>query len=71
MFKMKRLRESMIAKLAAWVFCIASAMGSIVLGVFMLIGVSEDLFHKSRDEMLKSAYESVNAEFASQAVGHV
>ena len=48
MFKMKRLRESMIAKLAAWVFCIASAMGSIVLGVFMLIGVSEDLFHKSR-----------------------
>ncbi len=71
MFKMKRLRESMIAKLAAWVFCIASAMGSIVLGVFMLIGVSEDLFHKSRDEMLKSAYESVNAEFASQAVEHV
>lgn len=68
MFQMKRLRESVIAKLTAWVLCIVSVMGSVVLGILVIIGVNEDLFYKTRDEMLKNVYEHVNAEFALQAV---
>lgn len=68
MFQMKRLRESVIAKLTAWVLCIVSVMGSVVLGILVIIGVNEDLFYKTRDEMLKNVYESVNAQFALQAV---
>ena len=68
MFQMKRLRESVIAKLTAWVRCIVSVMGSVVLGILVIIGVNEDLFYKTRDEVLKNVYESVNAQFALQAV---
>lgn len=68
MFQMKRLRESVIAKLTAWVLCIVSVMGSVVLGILVIIGVNEDLFYKTRDEVLKNVYESVNAQFALQAV---
>lgn len=71
MFQMKRLRESVIAKLTAWLLCIVSVVGSVVLGIFVMIGVSEDLFYETRDEMLKEVYESVNAQFAQQAVRNI
>lgn len=65
---MKKLRESVIAKLTAWVLCVVSIMGCAVLGIFIVVGVTEDLFYKTRDDMLKRVYESVNEHYSMQAI---
>ncbi|MDE7321666.1 MAG: HAMP domain-containing histidine kinase [Lachnospiraceae bacterium] len=68
---MKILRESVIAKLTAWVLCIVSVLGSVVLGIFVILGVNEDLFYMTRGEMLQEVYESVNTEFSLQVVEYI
>lgn len=65
---MKKLRESLIAKMAAWIICTAAALGSAVLGLCILLGISDDMFHKTRDDMLKRAYENANMEYSEQVV---
>lgn len=68
---MKKLRESVIAKFIAWVICIASVMGGAVLGLFIVVGVSEDIFNQTRDEVLQRSYEMVNGEYSSLALRNI
>lgn len=49
-----------MAKIMAWLLCIVSVMGTVVLGFCLAVGVSEDLWEKTREEALKSAYRIAN-----------
>ncbi|MDE7478266.1 MAG: sensor histidine kinase [Lachnospiraceae bacterium] len=64
---MRKLRESVMAKIIAWLLCIASVIGSAMLGIFMLIGIEEDLLVKTREEELKSVYERINISYSIEA----
>lgn len=68
MFKMKRLKESVMAKIIAWILCVVSVIGSVVLGIFVLLGIEEEMFYKTREELLGEAYESVNVYYSQKAV---
>ena len=69
---MRKLRESMLAKFAAWVICIASAMGCAVLGICVLAGMMDDSLRSStRSEILKDAYESVNIDYSMDVINHL
>lgn len=57
-----------MAKLAAWVLCIASVLGIALLGLCLIAGGSENWFGKTREEALKSAYEYVNAVYSMQTL---
>ena len=46
----------MMAKIMAWLLCIVSAMGTAVLGVCLVVGVSENLWEQTREETLRDAY---------------
>ena len=60
---MKKLRESMFAKFAAWVICIIAAMGCTVMGICILVGfMDSSMINSTRSEMLKDAYESVKVD---------
>ena len=58
----------MFAKFAAWVMCIVSAMGCAVLGVCVIVQMMEG---STRSEMLKNAYESVNADYSIDVINHL
>lgn len=71
MFKVKKLRESLIAKIIAWVLCVASVLGAAALGICLFAGVSENWFGKTRSEALKNAYEHVNAIYSRQTFDEI
>lgn len=71
MFKVKKLREFLLAKLIARMLCIVSAMGCALLGFCFLIGVSENLAHKTRYEVLENVYENINAGYSMDAVEYL
>lgn len=56
-----------MAKIVAWVLCITSVMGTIVLGFCVMVGIGENWFGQTREEALKKAYESANAVYSMQA----
>lgn len=60
-----------MAKMIAWVLCIVSALGCVMLGILLLIGVSEDLFSMTREEVLKENYEFVNGKYSIEAYRHL
>ncbi len=64
---MKKLRCSMMAKIMAWLLCIVSAMGTAVLGVCLVVGVSENLWEQTREETLGDAYRYANIWYSSMA----
>ncbi|MCM1297893.1 MAG: hypothetical protein NC311_20345, partial [Muribaculaceae bacterium] len=65
---MKKLRESVLAKIVAWVLCIVSVLGTIAFGACLVLGISENLFGKTRTEALKREYERANAVYSIRAV---
>ena len=67
MFQVKKLRTSVMAKIIAWLLCIASMMGTCVLGICLAVGVSEDLLVKTREETLKTAYRYANMAYSREA----
>ena len=68
---MKKLRESMLAKFAAWVICILAAMGCAVMGICVLVGfMDSSMISSTRSEMLKDAYESVNVDYSIDVINH-
>lgn len=68
MFKVKKLRESLLAKFIARILCVVSVMGCALLGFCFLIGVSENLADKTRYEVLQSVYENINVRYSMEAV---
>lgn len=71
MFKVKRLRESLLVKLIARILCIVSVIGCVLLGFCFWIGVSENLTDKTRYEVLKNVYENINVRYSIEAVNHL
>ena len=62
----------MLAKFAAWVICIVSAMGCAVLGICVLAGLMDDSLRSStRSKVLKDAYESVNVDHSMDVINHL
>lgn len=64
---MKKLRCSVMAKIVAWLLCIVSVMGTMGLGFCLVVGMSEDLWEKTREEALESAYRIANMSYSSDA----
>ena len=56
-----------MAKIMAWLLCIVSAIGTAVLGVCLVVGVSEDLWGQTREETLRDAYRYANIRYSSMA----
>ena len=71
MFKVKRLRESLLVKLIARILCIVSVIGCALLGFCFWIGVSENLTDKTRYEVLRNVYENINVRYSIEAVNHL
>lgn len=61
---MKKLRESVVVKFVAWVLCIVSILGAAGLTFLILAGVDAGWFGQTRDETMKSTYETVNAVYS-------
>ena len=57
----------MMAKIMAWLLCIVSAMGTAVLGVCLVVGVSENLWEQTREETLRDAYRYANIQYSLMA----
>jgi len=66
MFQVKKLRGSVMAKITAWVLCIASVLGTIVLGICMVYGFFDNLYDRTREETLKDIYKRVNGFYSQQ-----
>lgn len=71
MFKVKKIRGSLLAKLIARILFIISVISCVLLGICFLIGMSENLTDKSRHEVLKSVYENINARYSMEAINHL
>lgn len=56
-----------MAKIVAWLLCIVSVMGTMGLGFCLVVGMSEDLWEKTREEALESAYRIANMSYSSDA----
>ncbi len=69
MFKVKKIRGSLLAKLIARILFIISVISCVLLGICFLIGMSENLTDKSRHEVLKSVYENINARYSMEEIG--
>ena len=70
MFKVKRLRYSIIAKFMAWLLCIVSVMGTAVLGICLVYGVCDGLWEMTREEALRDAYRYANMNYSVRAFGN-
>ncbi|MDE6618942.1 MAG: hypothetical protein K2K74_00340, partial [Lachnospiraceae bacterium] len=64
---MKKLRNSVIAKCVAWLLCIPSIMGTVMLGICLVVGVCDGLWDQTREEAVKDAYEVANAAYSREA----
>lgn len=64
---MKNLRNSVIAKIMAWLLCVVSIMGTIALGICLVFGICDDLFEKTREETLESVYRYTNMSYSTDA----
>ena len=64
---MMKLRNSVIAKITAWMFCIASIMGTVVLGICLAYGICDGLLEQTREEALKSIYRYANMTYSREA----
>ncbi|MDE7204099.1 MAG: HAMP domain-containing histidine kinase [Lachnospiraceae bacterium] len=62
-----KLRNSVIAKITAWMFCIASIMGTVVLGICLAYGICDGLLEQTREEALKSIYRYANMTYSREA----
>lgn len=65
---MKKLRSSVMAKIAAWLLCIISVMGTLVLGLFLMFGLCEDMFELTREEALERQYKYANMAYSREAI---
>ncbi|MDE7272425.1 MAG: HAMP domain-containing histidine kinase, partial [Lachnospiraceae bacterium] len=61
------MRYSVMAKLTAWLLCIVSVMGTVVLGFFLAVGVMEDMWGQTREEALKDNYRFANMRYSVDA----
>ena len=64
---MKKLRNSVTAKITAWLFCIISIMGIVTLGFGLIYGICEGLFELTRDEALQKVYRNANITYSINA----
>ncbi|MDE7418341.1 MAG: HAMP domain-containing histidine kinase [Lachnospiraceae bacterium] len=62
-----KLRNSVIAKITAWMICIASIMGTVVLGICLAYGIFDGLLEQTREEALKSIYKYANMDYSREA----
>lgn len=70
MFKVKKLRYSIVAKCLAWLLCIVSAMGTGVLGLCLAGGVSGGMWEMTREEALENSYRYANMNYSVMAFGN-
>lgn len=56
-----------MAKIVAWLLCIVSAIGTIVLGICLVVCVCDDLWGQTREETLKEAYQFANRRYSTDA----
>jgi len=66
----KKLRCSVMAKITAWLLCIVSVMGTVVMGICLMVCVREGLWEQTREEALKDAYQFVNRRYSVDAFGN-
>ncbi len=64
---MDRLKQSVIAKIIAWILCVTSVLGAVALGALTMIGIGENLFDKTYDEAMHRIYETVNIDYSIKA----
>ena len=64
---MDKLKGSIIAKMAAWIVCVGGAVATIFFSVLTYIGIEEDLFNFTYEEVLEDAYCNVNMQYSLKA----
>ena len=67
MFKVKKLRYSIVAKCLAWLLCIVSAVGTGVLGLCLACGVYGGMWEMTREEALEDSYRYANMNYSVNA----
>lgn len=70
MFKVKKLRYSIVAKCMAWLLCIVSAIGTGVLGLCLAGGVYGGMWEMTREEALEDSYRYANMNYSVMAFGN-
>lgn len=67
MIQVKKLRNSVMAKIMAWLLCVASIMGTVVLGICLILGIGYDLLGQTREDTLKEIYRDANITYSINA----
>lgn len=66
-FKMDKLKGSIITKMAAWIVCVGGAVATLFFSVLTYIGIEEDLFNFTYEELLEDAYCNTNMQYSLSA----
>lgn len=64
---MDKLKGSITAKMAAWIVCVGGAVATIFFSVLTYIGIEEDLFNFTYEEVLEYAYCNTNMQYSLNA----
>lgn len=68
---MDKLKGSIIAKMAAWIVCVGGAVATIFFSVLTYIGIEEDLFNFTYEEVLEYAYCNTNRQYSLDALHNI